>query len=162
MNESFVFYKDWADTIDMLDEEGAKELLYKIYLIGVNREEEVYVDNVYEKSFLNRVKTDIDNAKARYIHNVINGNKGGRPKIDLDIEEIMTLVNNKFTYDQIAKYMNVSRNTIANRVKEYKNQKLNTIPNTKTNTYLEDEEEVYEEVNVEADEEEEVDVEENV
>ena len=142
MNESFVFYKDWADTIDMLDEEAGKDLLYKIYLIGVNREEEIFVDNPFEKSFLNRVQADIDRAKVKYIHSVINGKKGGRPRIDLDIEEIMSLVNSGFTYEQIAKYMGVSRNTIGDRVREYKNQKLNTIPETKTNTYLKDEEEL--------------------
>ena len=146
MNESFVFYKDWADTIDMLDEEAGKDLLYKIYLIGVNREEEIFVDNPFEKSFLNRVQADIDRAKVKYIHSVINGKKGGRPRIDLDIEEIMSLVNSGFTYEQIAKYMGVSRNTIGDRVREYKNQKLNTIPETKTNTYLKDEEELEVEV----------------
>lgn len=158
MNESFVFYKDWADTIDMLDDEAGKDLLYKIYLIGVNREEEIFVDNPFEKSFLNRVQSDIDRAKVKYIHKVINGKKGGRPKIDLDIDEIMSLVNSGFTYDQIAKYMGVSRNTIANRVREYKNQKLNTIPETKTNTYLKDEEEVEVEVDENIEDKEEVNV----
>lgn len=156
MNESFVFYKDWADTIDMLDEEAGKDLLYKIYLIGVNREEEIFVDNPFEKSFLNRVQSDIDRAKVKYIHSVVNGKKGGRPKIDLDIDEIMSLVNSGFTYDQIAKYMGVSRNTIGDRVREYRNQKLNTIPETKTNTYLKDK--VKEYVDVEENEEVEVDV----
>ena len=156
MNESFVFYKDWADTIDMLDEEAGKDLLYKIYLIGVNREEEIFVDNPFEKSFLNRVQADIDRAKVKYIHSVINGKKGGRPRIDLDIEEIMSLVNSGFTYEQIAKYMGVSRNTIGDRVREYKNQKLNTIPETKTNTYLKDEEEVEVEVDENIEDEEEV------
>lgn len=156
MNESFVFYKDWADTIDMLDEEAGKDLLYKIYLIGVNREEEIFVDNPFEKSFLKRVQSDIDRAKARYIHSIINGKKGGRPRIDLDIDEIMSLVNSGFTYEQIAKYMGVSRNTIGDRVREYKNQKLNTIPETKTNTYLKDEEEVEVEVDENIEDEEEV------
>ncbi len=156
MNESFVFYKDWADTIDMLDEEAGKDLLYKIYLIGVNREEEIFVDNPFEKSFLNRVQADIDRAKVKYIHSVINGKKGGRPRIDLDIDEIMSLVNSGFTYEQIAKYMGVSRNTIGDRVREYKNQKLNTIPETKTNTYLKDEEEVEVEVDENIEDEEEV------
>ena len=156
MNESFVFYKDWADTIDMLDEEAGKDLLYKIYLIGVNREEEIFVDNPFEKSFLNRVQADIDRAKVKYIHSVINGKKGGRPRIDLDIDEIMSLVNSGFTYEQIAKYMGVSRNTIGDRVREYKNQKLNTISETKTNTYLKDEEEVEVEVDENIEDEEEV------
>ncbi len=156
MNESFVFYKDWADTIDMLDEEAGKDLLYKIYLIGVNREEEIFVDNPFEKSFLNRVQADIDRAKVKYIHSVVNGQKGGRPKLDLDIDQIMRLVNSGFTYEQIAKYMGVSRNTIGDRVREYRNQKLNTIPETKTNTYLKEEEEVEVEVNENIEDEEDV------
>lgn len=147
-NNSWVFYRSWSNYIDELDIEEQKELLYQIYLYGMGRE--ITTENKYIKAFLNGVKEDIDNAKGRYIRSVVTGKKGGRTKIDLDIDEIMNFIDDGYTYAQIGKAMGVHANTIGNRVREYKKQiqeqeqtqehKTNTTNKNKNqhNTYPED------------------------
>lgn len=120
-NNSFVFYKSWANFIDEFDEEEQKEIVYQIYLYGMGRE--LTTNNKYIKAYLKDVKESIDEAKGRYIRSVVNGGKGGRKKINLDIEQILNFIEDGYTYEQIGKAMGVHANTIGNRVRDYKKQK---------------------------------------
>lgn len=119
-NNSFVFYKSWGDFIDEFEIEEQKEILYQIYLYGMGRE--TTENKTYIRAFLKTVKEDIDDAKGRYIQSVVSGARGGRKKIELDIEQILTFIENGYTYAQIGKAMGVHANTIGNRVREYKKQ----------------------------------------
>lgn len=119
-NNSFVFYRSWANFIDELDIEEQKEVLYQIYLYGMGRD--LTTENRYIKAYLKDVKEDIDEAKGRYIRSVVSGAKGGRKKIDLDMEQILNFIDDGYTYAQIGKAMGVHPNTIGNRVREYKKQ----------------------------------------
>ena len=159
-NNSFVFYKSWGDFIDEFEIEEQKEILYQIYLYGMGRE--TTENKTYIRAFLKTVKEDIDDAKGRYIQSVVSGARGGRKKIELDIEQILTFIENGYTYAQIGKAMGVHANTIGNRVREYKKQiqvqeqtqqnNKNTTTQNKNqhNNYPEEEvkDEVEEEVNV--------------
>lgn len=159
-NNSFVFYKSWGDFIDEFEIEEQKEILYQIYLYGMGRE--TTENKTYIRAFLKQVKEQIDDAKGRYIRSVVSGTKGGRKKIDLDMEQILSFIDDGYTYAQIGKAMGVHANTIGNRVRDYKKQiqeqeltqehnKNTTNKNIKQdNNYPEEKEEVEdkEEVNV--------------
>lgn len=119
-NNSFVFYKSWGDFIDEFEIEEQKEILYQIYLYGMGRE--TTEEKNYIRAFLKTVKENIDDAKSRYIRSVVSGAKGGRKKIDLDMEQILSFIDDGYTYAQIGKAMGVHSNTIGNRVREYKKQ----------------------------------------
>ena len=156
-NNSFVFYKSWGDFIDEFEIEEQKEILYQIYLYGMGRE--TTENKTYIRAFLKTVKEDIDDAKGRYIQSVVSGARGGRKKIELDIEQILTFIENGYTYAQIGKAMGVHANTIGNRVREYKKQiqvqeqtqqnNKNTTTQNKNQHNNYPEEEVKEEVKVE-------------
>ena len=119
-NNSFVFYKSWGDYIDEFDVEEQKEILYQIYLCGMGRESTECKTHI--RAFLKGVKEQIDDAKGRYIRSVVSGTKGGRKKIDLDMEQILSFIDDGYTYAQIGKAMGVHANTIGNRVRDYKKQ----------------------------------------
>lgn len=119
-NNSFVFYRSWGDFIDEFEVEEQKEIVYQIYLYGMGRE--TTEDKTYIRAFLKTVKENIDDAKGRYIRSVVSGAKGGRKKIELDMEQILNFIDEGYTYAQIGKAMGVHANTIGNRVREYKKQ----------------------------------------
>ena len=119
-NNSFVFYKSWGDYIDEFEIEEQKEILYQIYLYGMGRE--TTESKTHIRAFLKTVKEDIDDAKGRYIRSVVSGTKGGRKKIDLDMDQILSFIADGYTYAQIGKAMGVHANTIGNRVRDYKKQ----------------------------------------
>lgn len=119
-NNSFVFYRSWGDFIDEFEVEEQKEIVYQIYLYGMGRE--TTEDKTYIRAFLKTVKENIDDAKGRYIRSVVSGAKGGRKKIELDMEQILNFIDDGYTYAQIGKAMGVHANTIGNRVREYKKQ----------------------------------------
>ena len=79
-------------------------------------------NKTYIRAFLKQVKEQIDDAKGRYIRSVVSGTKGGRKKIDLDMEQILSFIDDGYTYAQIGKAMGVHANTIGNRVRDYKKQ----------------------------------------
>ena len=135
MNDSFVFYESWSNIIDSLDLNTAKDMLYQIYLVGMGRQ--LNTDNELVKGIIKgAIEPSIKSAKARYQNSIINGSKGGRPPKDLDINEILKLQSQGLTYEQIGKQLDVSKNTIADRIKKYKNQKPNNNENQKPKTNL--------------------------
>lgn len=75
---------------------------------------------------------NIKSAKDRYATAVKNGSEGGRPRKNIDIEQILELQRQGKTQAEIGEIIGVSKNTIANRLREHKNQK----PEIKTNNNL--------------------------
>lgn len=145
-NKSFVFYESWANFIDIQDRETAKELVYQIYRVGLDKD--IDTDNEIIRSILTAfIIPNIKGAKRRYNTAVENGNKskGAPPKTnEQDDELIWELHLEGLTYDEIVERMDsygvsISRNTVGDRVRKRKelestknkNQELK--PNTETN-----------------------------
>ena len=129
--QNFVFYKSWYETIVSLPEEQGKELLWQIMNVGIGKE--LSTDDPLIRGIINSfIRPAISAAQNRYRIAVENGSTGGRPRKEIDMNEVLSLHNQGLSYDAIAQKMGVSRNTIANRLNEHKNQK----PNTETNKNL--------------------------
>ena len=90
--ESFVFYESVAKQGDRLADKLGKEVAFDFYkavidfgLYGVLPDED---SNVWLYGFEQTI-TSISAAKDRYTAAVENGKKGGRPKVDLNEQEVL-------------------------------------------------------------------------
>lgn len=130
--EQFVFYGSWKTLLSGFDRETAKELLWDIVNVGVG--EEIESDNPMIKAIIQgTIIPNIKSAKSRYATATENGNKGGRPKKEIDIEKALELESQGKTQAEIAEEFGVSKNTIGSRLREHKNQKPIQKPKTETN-----------------------------
>ena len=130
--EQFVFYGSWKTLLSGFDRETAKELLWDIVNVGVG--EEIESDNPMIKAIIQgTIIPNIKSAKSRYATATENGNKGGRPRKEIDIEKALELESQGKTQAEIAEEFGVSKNTIGSRLREHKNQKPTQEPETKTN-----------------------------
>lgn len=130
--ENFVFYGSWKTLLSGFDKDTAKEILWDIVNIGVG--EEIESDNPMIIAIIQgAVMPNIKSAKNRYAAATENGKKGGRPRKEIDIEKALELENQGKTQAEIAEEFGVSKNTIANRLREHKNQKPTQKPKTETN-----------------------------
>ena len=142
-NNSFIFYESWSNFIDTLDRETAKELVYQIYRVGLDKQIDTDNDNI--RSILEAfIIPNIKGAKRRYNTAVANGKKSkGRPPATSEEQDslIWELHLEGLTYDEIVQRMDtygvsISRNTVGDRIRKRKestktnNQKLK--PNTET------------------------------
>lgn len=142
-NNSFIFYESWSNFIDTLDRETAKELVYQIYRVGLDKQIDTDNDNI--RSILEAfIIPNIKGAKRRYNTSVANGKKSkGRPPVTSEEQDslIWELHLEGLTYDEIVQRMDtygvsISRNTVGDRIRKRKestktnNQKLK--PNTET------------------------------
>lgn len=129
--EQFVFYGSWKTLLSGFDRETAKELLWNIVNVGVG--EEIESDNPMIKAIIQgTIIPNIKSAKSRYATATENGNKGGRPRKEIDIEKALELESQGKTQAEIAEEFGVSKNTIGSRLREHKNQKPTQEPETKT------------------------------
>lgn len=129
--ENFVFYGSWKTLLSGFDKDTAKEILWDIVNVGTGNELET--ENQMIKAIIQgAVMPNIKSAKDRYAAAVENGSKGGRPRKDIDIKKVLELESQGRTQAEIAEIMGVSKNTIANRLREHKNQK----PKIETNKNL--------------------------
>lgn len=126
-NNSFVFYESWANFIDIQDRETAKELVYQIYRVGLDKE--IDTDNEIIRSILKAfIIPNIKGAKRRYNTSVENGkkSKGAPPKTNKEDDEMIWKLHlDGLTYDEIVETMNtygvsISRNTVGDRVRKRK------------------------------------------
>lgn len=79
------------------------------------------------------VKVAVDNAAVRYLKAQENGKKGGRPKQDLDPEQVYQLYNELKSWDAVAKYLGIDRTTLyRHRVKWEEQQLQNSDANVAT------------------------------
>lgn len=130
--EQFVFYGSWKTLLSGFDRETAKELLWDIVNVGVG--EEIESDNPMIKAIIQgTIIPNIKSAKSRYATATENGNKGGRPRKEINIEKALELESQGKTQAEIAEEFGVSKNTIGSRLREHKNQKPIQKPKTETN-----------------------------
>ena len=145
-NNSFVFYESWSKFIDKKDRETAKELVYQIYRIGLDKDLDTDNEEIIDiiDAF---ILPNIKGAKRRYNTAVENGSKGGRkPKTTIeDDARIYQLHKEGWTYAQIAEEFNIDKNTVGERVRRLRkeeeelktknqNEKLNE--KTKLETFI--------------------------
>ena len=120
MNEysNFVFYGSWREMLSGFDEAIAKEILWQIMLFGTGGE--IQTGNPMIQGIINgAIAPNIKSSQNKYCKSIVDGKKGGRPKIDLPIEEIKGLQESGQTIKAIAQFYNVSTDTIQRRLKEY-------------------------------------------
>ena len=148
-NNSFIFYESWSEFIDELDREDAKELVYQIYRVGLDKPMDTN-DKVVQKIVKAFILPNIKGAKRRYNTAVVNGKKSeGRPPVTTKEQDnlIWELYLEGLTYDEIVSRcdtygFSISKNTVGSRIRKRraeeeeketktKNQKLN--PSTETN-----------------------------
>ena len=80
-------------------------------------------DNVWLYGFDSNIIA-IDNAAVRYAKAQENGSKGGRPKINLNKEEVMEKKAELKTWGAVAKYYGVTERTLYSYRKEWESEKL--------------------------------------
>lgn len=120
--EQFLFYGSWKTLLNGFDRETAKKILWDIVNVGVG--EEIESDNPMIKAIIQgAIIPNIESAKRRYATATENGNKGGRPRKEINIEKALELESQGKTQAEIAEEFGVSKNTIGSRLREHKNQK---------------------------------------
>ena len=77
------------------------------------------------------IMPNVKASQARYENKVSNGHMGGRPKDDIDQELVFELKYGGATYQDIADQLGVHKNTIQNRMNEWRAQ-YDEYKNTKT------------------------------
>ena len=146
-NNSFVFYESWSKFIDKKDRETAKEIVYQIYRIGLDKELDTDNEEIIDiiDAF---ILPNIKGAKRRYNTAVENGKKSkGRPPVTNEEQDkqIYQLHKDGWTYAQIAEEFGIDKNTVGNRVRNLreqeeelktKNQKLNSNTETNIKTFI--------------------------
>lgn len=126
-NNSFIFYESWSEFIDDLDREDAKELVYQIYRVGLDKEMDTN-DTIIRKIVKAFILPNIKGAKRRYNTSVANGKKSeGAPRKTTEADDnlIWELHLEGLTYDEIVERMDtygvsISRNTVGDRVRKRK------------------------------------------
>ncbi len=121
VNESFVFYASWFNTIEAYNkfeqQEMAKELAYAIVEYGVTGE--ITSENPIIIGIVNGMCKDlIDKSKSKYKDCVNNGKKGGRPK-KYDDAEILRLHNLGLSNQDIADNLLCNIKTVERALKNY-------------------------------------------
>ena len=137
--ESFVFYESVAKQGDRLANKLGKEVAYDFYkavidfgLYGVLPDED---SDVWLYGFEQTI-TSIDAAKDRYAAAIENGKKGGRPKVDLNEQEVLAKKKELGTWKATAQYFGVTEQSLKNYRNQWENQKNPKNPNNpKLNVY---------------------------
>ncbi len=115
MNEekrTFVFYPDWLEFINKLDNEHDKyEALNMILVYGCTGEVLETDNAIAQVVFDTFVKPRMDKTRENYESAIARGKTGGRKKL-VDDELIRVLANQGFTVKEIAEKVGVSTATI--------------------------------------------------
>ena len=138
--ESFVFYESVAKQGDRLANKLGKEVAYDFYkavidfgLYGVLPDED---SDVWLYGFEQTI-TSIDAAKDRYAAAIENGKKGGRPKVDLNEQEVLAKKKELGTWKATAQYFGVTEQSLKNYRNQWENQKNPKNPNNPNITIIE-------------------------
>lgn len=119
--ESFVFYESFYNHMQRLKEVKGVDVAYRfaealcefgLYGVLPQDNDEVWIYGL-EQAF-----TSISAAKERYNKAIEDGAKGGRKKIDVDLEELKKLKELGWSNGRIGKELGVSESTISRRCKE--------------------------------------------
>ena len=124
--ESFVFYESVAKQGDRLANKLGKEVAYDFYkavidfgLYGVLPDED---SDVWLYGFEQTI-TSIDAAKDRYAAAIENGKKGGRPKVNLNEQEVLEKKKELGTWKETAQFFGVTEQSLKNYRNQWENQK---------------------------------------
>lgn len=122
---SFVFYESIGKQFERLLNRGKREealdYIAAVIKYGLYREEPAEEAEVWNYG-LDSAFSSIGSAKVRYEKSKIDGGKGGRKRLEIDMDKVLELIEEGYTYSQIADVFGCSKNTIANRIAETKNQ----------------------------------------
>ena len=140
--ESFVFYESVAKQGDRLANKLGKEVAYDFYkavidfgLYGVLPDED---SEVWLYGFEQTI-TSIDAAKDRYAAAIENGKKGGRPKVNLNEQEVLAKKKELGTWKETAQYFGVTEQSLKNYRNQWENQKNPKNPKNQNITIIENE-----------------------
>lgn len=111
MNDSFVFYSSFADSIETAPEEMQLELYKALVECGLERK--AITDISFPASmFITQAMASISNAQKRHEQAVESGGKGGRPRKWVDREEAEQLYAELKSWDKVADKLGVARETL--------------------------------------------------
>lgn len=117
--KDFVFYHSWVRYLDrQKDKDKAKEILWQIMRRGVGLEydtDDEEIIDIVESFILPNVKA----AQSRYD----TARNGGRPRKDIDMARVHSLLDEGKTYREIGLEFGVSDKTIQNRLREEETEK---------------------------------------
>lgn len=116
MNNSFVFYRTFKDTVDNIPDENLRLSLYEaIVNYGLNGEYDQ--SNPMVVAFMQQIVFSIDKAQSNYESSIQNGGKGGaKKKYNHDkIRQLFSEGKNKF---DIAKEIGCSTKTVERVTKD--------------------------------------------
>ena len=116
---NFVFYGSWEKILSALPLETAKEMLWQIKEIGIGKEistEDPLIKAIIEGSIMPNIKA----AQRKYETAAENGSKGGRPRLDIDMDHVAELKRQGKTNEEIGRALGVSKTTIQTRWAETK------------------------------------------
>lgn len=109
--QAFLIYESFYEAIKVAPEEDQPRLALNLIRVGlgeVSLDELPYPDNAIIRQML----TNIEYADRRYYAAHRNGEKGGKPRIDVDLELAQALYVEKQSWDEVAKTMGISRATL--------------------------------------------------
>ncbi len=114
MNNSFVFYATFLDTVDKLDAAGHTDLANKVLraIIDVGIYGEYTGGDVLVESYLPTIQLNIENATKRYQAASHGGSKGGR-KTTYDKDLIIELKKQGLTNADVATKVGCSAKTVS-------------------------------------------------
>jgi hypothetical protein len=97
MKETFILRTEWYSSLEDLSHEGKAQILDAIFLLHIDRENEISITDPMAKLCWNFMKPTIDYHTHKYWTSVENGKKGGRPKTqDKPNNNLKDKPNNKF------------------------------------------------------------------
>ena len=89
---NFVFYGSWKDLLNGFEKEKAKEILWEIVNYGVGNDYDTN-DKMIIAIIKGTIAPTINAAQSRYLKSVVNGKKGGRPRKEIDMNEVNQMLN---------------------------------------------------------------------
>lgn len=118
---NFVFYGSWEKILSALPLETAKEMLWQIKEIGIGKElntDDALIKGIIEGTILPNIKA----AQRKYETATENGSKGGRPRLDIDMERVAALKAQGKSNEEIGRIVGACKTTIQTRWAEYQEE----------------------------------------
>ena len=109
---AFLFYESFFEAIKQAPEEEQGRLALNLIACGLGQDSVdrlPYPDN----AIIRQMVTNVEYADRRYYAAHHNGEKGGRPRIEVDLELAQSLYVEKQNWDEVAKTMGISRSTLS-------------------------------------------------
>ena len=130
--DNFVFYGSWRESLEGFREEFgddyAKEALWNLMLAATAGDIETERKSII--GFISgAVMPNVNKAKDRYAAAIENGKKGGRPKVDLNEQEVLAKKKELGTWKATAQYFGVDEDTLRKQRKTWEKTEKPKNPN---------------------------------